>query len=95
MAEVELKDVYELVDRSRKEQAEAIGKVHSDVVEVKVQVGKLETRLDDHSSRIGNLEKNYQDLVRKALVRGSEAGGVVGFLSAALLRVIELLASRP
>ena len=66
MSEVTIKDVYELVDKSRKETAKAINKVNGDVTDVKVKVGKIETKLDAQEKRMNGqddkIEANTTDL---------------------------------
>lgn len=94
---VSLKDVYDLVDSSRKELSTSIEQVNGDVTDIKVQVGKIETnmnnqdsRITDNTSRVRILEKKVHD----QRVRAAQLGGVVGGVITIILQGIEFLLSR-
>ncbi len=94
---VSLKDVYDLVDSSRKELSTSIEKVNGDVTDIKVQVGQIETnmgnqdtRITDNTSRVRTLEKKVHD----QRLRAAQLGGVVGGVITIVLQGIEFLLSR-
>ncbi len=94
---VSLKDVYDLVDSSRKELSTSIEKVNGDVTDIKVQVGQIETnmgnqdtRITDNTSRVRTLEMKVHD----QRLRAAQLGGVVGGVITIVLQGIEFLLSR-
>ncbi len=96
--QVTLKDVYDLVDSSRKETAQQIEKVNGDVTDVKVSVGKIETKLDDHDRRITENKTGLgklQEQARQRLIRTASAGGLAGTLAAIILQIIATLTRSP
>ncbi len=104
MSEVTIKDVYELVDKSRKETAKAINKVNGDVTDVKVQVGKIETKLDSHEKRMNGQDdkinagitelKTMRERYMKQLQKAAGVGGITGTLAAIIVAVIEFFSRR-
>ncbi len=95
---VTLKDVYDLVDNSRKETAQQIEKVNGDVVEVKVAVGKVETKLDSHDERIRDNTTDIGTLreqARQRLIRTASAGGIAGTIAAIILQIIAAMTRTP
>lgn len=95
--QVTLKDVYDLVDNSRKETADQIEKVNGNVTELKVDVGKLETKLDGHDSRIEQNETDIRTLrerLNSELRRAAAAGGITGVLANIVLEVIKFVSAR-
>ena len=104
MSEITIKDVYELVDKSRKETSKQIQKVNGDVTDVKVQVGKIETKLDAVEDRMNGqddkIEANVtalntmRDRYMKQLQRAAGVGGVTGTLAAIIVALIEFFSRR-
>jgi peptidoglycan hydrolase CwlO-like protein len=95
--EVSLKDVYDAVGETRKELSDQIEKVNGDVVDVKVAVGKIETKLDTHEIRIKVVEdeqKTLRDKVHEQRVKAAQMGGLAGVGITALLRALEWLLSQ-
>lgn len=96
---VTLRDVYELVDSSRKETAQAIEKVSDDVVELKVDVGKMNTRMDGQDVRIEANTTGMGTLRNKVTtqrIRSAQLGGIAGVVVTAGLRLLEwILAQIP
>lgn len=92
--EVSLKDVYDLVGESRKELSTQIEKVNGDVTDIKVQVGQVETKLDNHTTRIVQVEKDVRKLSEKVnamRLRAAELGGLAGVGVNVILRALEWL----
>lgn len=104
MSEVTIKDVYELVDKSRKETAKAINKVNGDVTDVKVKVGKIETKLDAVEDRMNGQDDKIEvnttalntmrDRYMKQLQKAAGVGGVTGTLAAIIVAMIEFFSRR-
>lgn len=99
MSEITIKDVYDLVDRSRKETAVQIQKVNGDVTDVKVQVGKIETKLDAQEERMNGQDdkikantdelKTMRDRYMKQLQKAAGIGGVTGTIAAIIVALID------
>ena len=104
MSEITIKDVYELVDQSRKETSQQFEKVNGDITDVKVQVGKIETKLDSHEARMNGqddkIKANTDDLktmrerYMKQLQKAAGVGGVTGTLAAIIIVLIEFFSRR-
>ncbi len=104
MSEITIKDVYDLVDKSRKETASQIEKVNGDVTKVKVKVGKIETKLDAQRERMNgqddkiNANTTALNMMRerymKQLQKASGVGGITGTLAAIIIALIELFSRR-
>ena len=104
MSEITIKDVYELVDQSRRETSQQFEKVNGDITDVKVQVGKIETKLDSHEARMNGqddkIEANSDDLktmrdrYMKQLQKAAGVGGVTGTLAAIIIVLIEFFSRR-
>lgn len=89
---VTLKDVYQLVGQARKDTSDEIAKVNGDVVDLKVAVGKIDTKLDGQVDRVDNLDDRVGDLdrdFRKVLSRAQQRGGIAGTLAAVLISAID------
>lgn len=99
MSEITIKDVYDLVDRSRKETAVQIEKVNGDVTKVKVKVGKIETKLDAQRERMDNQDdkidantaalNTMRDRYMKQLQKAAGVGGVTGTIAAIIIALID------
>ncbi len=99
MSEVTIKDVYELVDRSRKETAKQLVKVNGDLTDVKVQVGKIETKLDSHEKRMNGQDeriddnadelKTMGDRYMRYLQKAAGVGGATGTIAAIIIALID------
>lgn len=96
---VTLKDVYELVDTSRKETAAQITQVNGDVVDLKVQVGKIDTRLEGQDVRIAantSALNTLRDAVATQRIRSAQLGGIAGVIVTGTLKLFEwILAQIP
>ena len=97
--EVSLKDVYELVDNSRKETSEQLEKVNGNVTKNQVALGKLETKMEAKADLIDNNKdrldghdaelKTLSDKVHDQRVKAARIGGLAGVGVTAALRALE------
>ena len=104
MSEITIKDVYELVDQSRKETSQQFEKVNGDITDVKVQVGKIETKLDSHETRMNGQDdkikantdevNTMRDRYMKQLQKAAGVGGITGTLAAIIVALIEFFSRR-
>ena len=104
MSEITIKDVYELVDQSRRETSQQFQKVNGDITDVKVEVGKIQTKLDSHEARMNGqddkIEANttgvntMRDRYMKQLQKAAGVGGVTGTLAAIIIVLIEFFSRR-
>ena len=104
MSEITIKDVYDLVDKSRKETSTQIEKVNGDVTDVKVKVGKIETKLDAQEKRMNGQDakidanadavNTMRDRYMKQLQKAAGVGGITGTLAAIIVALIEFFSRR-
>ena len=89
---VSLRDVYDLVGESRKELSTQIEKVNGEVVDLKVDVGKVNTRMESQDVRIEantNALGTLRDAVQTQRIRSAQLGGIAGVVVTGALKVLE------
>ncbi len=91
---VTLRDVYDLVGEAKKESSTQFEKVNGDITDLKVSVGKVETKLDGQDVRISANENalgTLRNKIHDQRVRAAQIGGLAGVVITAILRGIEWL----